>query len=197
MPHVPQALFVVHEAPHPLHVHCLARGGAMPEAWPIQCQRPSGSFFHSAECPEDHDGELHDPAPWPPPARPEPLHAGMGAAQAPEETEARSHTLVRLGWGVDLQSTQGPLPSGICMYIYIYMYISATVPRSTKWSVLRLSRVLCSLFSVLLDSNILGAGAPLTHNPGTVAGWAEGHYIRRPLLIYHRGARRVRLQVKV
>ena len=34
---------------------------------------------------------------------------------------------------------------------------------------------------------------PLVHDPGTVAGWAEGHEIRRPLLIYHRGAWRARL----
>ena len=93
----------------------------MPGAWPIQCQRPSGSFFHSAECPEDRDDHACAPlagwpaghtAPWPPPARPGALHAVMGAEQAPAGTKSRSHNLVRLGLGVDLQSTQGPLPSG-------------------------------------------------------------------------------------
>ena len=35
------------------------------------------------------------------------------------------------------------------IYIYIYIYVSATVPRGTKWSALRSSRVLCSLYSAL------------------------------------------------
>ena len=47
---------------------------------------------------------------------------------------------------------------------------SATVPRGTKWSVLRLSRVLCFLYSGLRGSSIIRAGPPKSQNVLALSG---------------------------